>query len=694
MSIEHLRFSPEILRRLGEELVPHPDLGVLELVRNAYDADATLCTISLDDVDQLGGSVRIIDNGDGMDAAAIRSGWLLLGRSSKSSSHRTSSGRRKVGEKGLGRLAALRMGATVDLVTRPTSQPHVEHRLRIKWRDFESVEAVDEVELDLETSPTDRQSGTEIHVEGLERVLNRADIRRLARSLIMLTGPFPATNDFRVELEAPEFAEYEALVRDAYFGECEYHVSAHMSADGRASARLADWNGATVASGKLPLKSDDRYACPRADFELYSFNLSKASFDARHSKESLGVVREWLRVVGGVHLYQRDLRVSPYGDPGHDWLDMNLRRAQSPELRPSTNTSVGRMTVTVDDDTLVPKTDRTGFIENEAFTELRRFGADVLEWMASERLKIRERDRSRDRKRAPRELDAAKAEVSRAVKDLPETVRKDVQSAVTEYQAAVDRQIKTTAEDVLLYRTLGTIGTMSSVFAHETLRPVATIEQTAELLRSRLRRELPGQFDESIAPQLGRIRTAAQTLRAFSELPLRMLARNKRSHQRMDVGRVCAQMLETLGPYLSDLGIDADIEVQGSDLRVLGAVTSLEAVMANLIANAAYFIDQVPESGERKILVRVSAKVHDIEIRVSDSGPGIQGIRLDEIWLPGRTTRRDGSGLGLTIARDSVRDLGGGIEAVRRGALGGAEFLISLPYAPDDLAPPLPFEEG
>lgn len=41
MTTEHLRFSTEMLRRLGEELNPHPDQGVLELVRNAYDADAS-----------------------------------------------------------------------------------------------------------------------------------------------------------------------------------------------------------------------------------------------------------------------------------------------------------------------------------------------------------------------------------------------------------------------------------------------------------------------------------------------------------------------------------------------------------------------------------------------------------------------------------------------------------------------------
>ena len=47
MSKAQIRFSPDILRRLGEELNPSPDKGILELVKNAYDADAMVCTVSL-----------------------------------------------------------------------------------------------------------------------------------------------------------------------------------------------------------------------------------------------------------------------------------------------------------------------------------------------------------------------------------------------------------------------------------------------------------------------------------------------------------------------------------------------------------------------------------------------------------------------------------------------------------------------
>src|SRR4051812_9600689 len=81
LTADHLRFSTQMLRRLGEELNPHPDQGILELVRNAYDADATKCTVELVATHDAGGTVRVTDDGTGMTVKGIRDGWLVLGTS-------------------------------------------------------------------------------------------------------------------------------------------------------------------------------------------------------------------------------------------------------------------------------------------------------------------------------------------------------------------------------------------------------------------------------------------------------------------------------------------------------------------------------------------------------------------------------------------------------------------------------------
>ena len=122
MSTARIRFSADILRRLGEELNPHPDKGIVELAKNSYDADATWSRIELLETDRAGGVIIVTDDGDGMTPAEIERGWLVPGSSSKDAARRTRLGRIPAGSKGLGRLAALRMGSSA-LLTNQTPDP-------------------------------------------------------------------------------------------------------------------------------------------------------------------------------------------------------------------------------------------------------------------------------------------------------------------------------------------------------------------------------------------------------------------------------------------------------------------------------------------------------------------------------------------------------------------------------------------
>ena len=122
MKTAHLRFSPDILKRLGEELNPFLDKGILELAKNAYDADAIHCTITLEHIEHPGGQVTVTDDGKGMSVDNVLSGWLVLGHSGKSTKKQTKLGRVPSGSKGLGRLAALRLGKQAQMTTQPKGE--------------------------------------------------------------------------------------------------------------------------------------------------------------------------------------------------------------------------------------------------------------------------------------------------------------------------------------------------------------------------------------------------------------------------------------------------------------------------------------------------------------------------------------------------------------------------------------------
>jgi signal transduction histidine kinase len=690
MATERLRFAPEMLARLGEELIPHPDLGIVELARNSYDADAESCEVRLHNVGEPGGTIIVSDVGDGMTLESIRDGFLLLGRSAKVEDAVTAGGRRKVGEKGLGRLAALRLGRSAIVRTRPRVEPQREHVVRIDWERYDKATAIEEVGLEVTTRETNELPGTTIEIRDLRAPLTDADVRRLARSLVMLTGPFPdKSDDFSVVLHAPEFSELQQVVEAGFFEAAHYILKATLDENGQAAAYLVDGTGTIIASGDhfavasaSEMGNHSGYLAPPAELEVWMFNRTKPSFNTQMTPALRKAYLAWLDEVGGVHFYQRGLRVHPYGDRGYDWLDMNVLQKRNPEERPGTNNSVGRLKVVSDNGTLVPKTDRSGFVENTAFTELKEFVRAALEWAADVRLQRRDKRKIEEKKKTREKVKETHDRVDAALKLVPESVRPLVQQAVREDRAAMEERLEVVENDLMLYRTLSTVGTTTAVFAHETLRPVDTIEQMVGSIATRGERALGGErFASLLADPVELIKKSAASLQTFAELPLELLKQRKRKWRDVDVNLIVQDIVESFDPYFSDARVSVSTDLaEDPPALVRSTIASVEAILANFLANSvAAFTSPQNQSPERVIVVRTETSQDFVTLGVLDSGPGITNISKEDVWKPGKSTRNEGTGMGLTIVRDIVLDLKGQVWAVEHGELGGAEFYVSFP---------------
>lgn len=678
---EHYRFAPDIFSRLGEELIPNPEQGIIELVKNSYDADARTCTVQLKGTDTKGGTVLISDDGIGMDASDISNGWLVLGRSTKASAREPTrkSGRLPVGDKGIGRLAALRQGSQAILITRPEKEPGIEYRLTIDWSKFDEVDVVEDVLFNIERRKTDKVHGTDIIIHNLQIKLGRREVQRLARELVLLADPFENRFGFYPRLIAPGFSDLEKRVRDAYFEDAEYHLKARLDGEGRAEAWVLDWKGEVLFHTDHDGLSKQPYETAAADFDLWVFLLRSKQFSAR--KATITEVRNWLSVVSGVHLYHRGLRVRPYGDPGHDWLEMNLARARSPEERPSTNTSIGKVVVDDPDDLLIQKTDRIGFIEDVAFSELRRFAIDASDWMAKERLRVAEKRRQKARSEAPRHVGIAKAELDSAIEEeVPEESRPVVRRKVEKYDRAVKRNIKSLREDLQIYRSLATAGTTAAVFAHESSRPITLLTKVAGMIEDQGQKRLKSQYSGVLERPVAMLYQIADALKNFARFPLYLLEREKRQAGSVDVHDMIDDIVELFRPFFDDAKIDLVTEKVDRKPYVYGSVALLEAIIANLLTNTinAFNVEGARNIG-RRVIIRTELSGDHLLLRVLDNGLGIKGIGLDEIWLPGKTTTPGGTGFGLTIVKDSVADLDGEVHAIANGELGGAEFVVKLP---------------
>ena len=684
MTTERLRFSPSILQRLGEELLPQRDHAIVELIRNSYDADAVHCRVELFGVDQPGGSIRVSDDGVGMDLEAIRSGWLVVGSSNKPSGTLTALGRRPVGEKGLGRLSALRMGGKVTLKTRHGSKPRTELQLTINWEEYDQSAAVEDILLEILEIRTEEPQGTSVEIRDIALPFDRVEVENLSRALLLLADPFDDSQGFHPELVASEFSDLERKVRNSYFDDAVLHLVSELDSMGTARIQVDEpRSGQMRWTGVQPNSAKKKYHTAPAKFELWTFLLDRRSL--AHRSSTLEEVTEWLGVVGGVHLYHRGLRVHPYGDPGHDWLDMNLLRVRNPELRPSTNTSIGRVIVPDPEQVLTEKTDRTGFIEDGAFQELKHFARDSLEWMARQRVAERDNRRRQTRTRAPTRVAKADEDLREEISRLPAQERESVSKAVDRLRTARRQEGRALREDLQLYRTLASLGTTVALFAHESGKPVSQIKQMAGSIERRAKEALGPTYKAVLEGPVRIIQNSARALESYASFPISVLRREKRYLGVVDVHDVITDMVDLFGPFLEDSKISCNIDLCGGDPKIWGSVAALESVLSNLITNAITAFNEHPVHEQRKLVVRTQLMTGNVLIAVSDSGPGIVGIPVEEIWLPGRTSTPGGTGLGLTIVRDTVDELGGRVEVLKNGDLGGAELIVFLPlFGGDD----------
>jgi len=139
-------------------------------------------------------------------------------------------------------------------------------------------------------------------------------------------------------------------------------------------------------------------------------------------------------------------------------------------------------------------------------------------------------------------------------------------------------------------------------------------------------------------------------------------------------------MRETI-QFLSSLAIGRKVElvsvISPNPLPISGDRIQLQQVILNLAVNAIDAMKDTPLE-KRSITVRTSREQNFAELTVSDRGPGIPEDKLKEVFEPFFTSKAEGMGMGLSIARTIVEAHNGQIWAENQDS-GGASFRIRIP---------------
>ena len=680
-----LQFRPRarILQLLGDELIGSPRLAVFELVKNAYDADAETVRVALNNVERRDASIVVEDDGDGMTLEVIRDIWLVPGHDHRSRQRkelrRTRLNRLPLGEKGVGRFAAHKLGNRIELVTRARERP--ECVVSIDWaaliRETNLADAVVQVVTRDPISFLGSKTGTRITISELRgRGWTRGEVRRLHRQITSIASPFTSRSDrFEASLEAPghedwvtDLPDVDVLLRRAPW---------------RFRFRFAggrfDWNYSFRGVPGINLerrdiaKTDEPLLIPRErDLDELGIDPGARRRLARpvaaDAAISTGIgpvagwfyvfdrdrevlqrlpesqfVRNYLDENGGIRVYRDDVRVYNYGEPGDDWLGLDLRRVNAPARNISRNIVIGAVDLSLEaSGGLVEKTNREGFVENLEFRQLQRIVTGALTPLEVERKK----DKERIRRLATSGGDAETTRIKRPLQELRAAVRgSEVAAKVEPLVDKVERDYDE-LRDAMLRAGLSGVG-LAIVF-HE-------VEQGVRALCDLIEK---GGDHETIRT---RARELARVLGGFADLlrkgKRRVGSLNHLIHRVHDINRVRFRKHR--------VALHCPVLDRGAPDAMSSFVFGLAlGALNNLIDNAFYWLrvrwpEENTDPPGRAIYVNVNRELAEgPALVVADTGPGYTDDP-EELTRPFFSRRPEGMGVGLYYA-NLVMELGDG----------------------------------
>ena len=199
------RVHASLIYKLGESLIADEVTALSELIKNSYDADATICSlvISSDYIEEINGRkckgyIELSDNGCGMDLTTIINGWLTLSNSPKKKMKKEQKTTAKfhrypLGDKGLGRLSVQKLGRYMHMITK-TADSNIEYCVVIPWGDFLKNTTIDQIPVTIEKQTVNSsKSYTKIVIKDLVDPMmwgQSEQISLLTNSINKIVSPF------------------------------------------------------------------------------------------------------------------------------------------------------------------------------------------------------------------------------------------------------------------------------------------------------------------------------------------------------------------------------------------------------------------------------------------------------------------------------------------------------------------------
>lgn len=712
-----IRPAARLLKTIGQDLIKDVYAAIVELVKNAYDADSPDAIIQFEyNEDNKLLLIRVQDHGHGMNYDTVVDKWLVPATDDKLLRKRSNKGRVLQGRKGIGRFAAAILGERVLL---ETTFDGVTTSLILDMEKLDNIKFLDELELDIEIENTGKANGTIIEIEKecvspdqVKAIWNPQQLRKLFVELRSLTAPeevykvasdqgFDIEHDsFNMKLAFGEFpvAEYSNRqihikpfsVLDLY----DYKISGKVNSLGDAVLFFDNQNVPSISPEKInikiPLESQSESHYPGdifIDLRVYDRdtesidNIIKRGLKDPDTGKFVGKMeaRRILDEYYGVGIYREQFRIRPYGEQVFDWLDLDKKRVQNPSFKIGHNQIIGFVYIRPEEVSgLQEKSARDGLVENGFYYGLIAVVSQAVRELEARRYNYREKALRGGRSRSLEDdinllfdFDGTKSRISKELDELgvPPSHRKSFEAVVSKVlegekqkKSEYARRIR---ETIAIYQGQATLGKITHVLLHEGRKHIKYISETVPRIS-----KWASQLVSSPAPDTERLlqeRSEKVVVHAkglaFLFKKIEPLARTRRSPNK--ILKIKNEIENSFSIFMSEIdagNIGLNIVIEDSEVAVNANEMDIITIFSNLIENSIFWLG-CSENKNKEIKVHGVREKNTFIVEFSDTGPGFQGGNMELMFEPGYSMKPNGTGLGLALAGEAMSRVGGKIEA-------------------------------
>lgn len=746
---EQLTIRPyaRLLTMLGDQLIKNEQIAVTELMKNSYDADADWVRVSFENFGkdykiQSDSRIVIEDNGRGMTHDVITNAWMNPATPNKFTKdvneQRTPCGRVIQGEKGIGRFAMLKLGKTIEMVTRPEGKD-VEYKLVFDFNKYdddfltenekEKEIFLDDLGFELEEAAPNvfvsrditfgnrtfsgsvNAKGTRIVISNLRGAWSEKKFKSLSDSFERFGGLFG--NQAVEDVEERQVKEFTiGLIHNGQYLLNEHRLDSLASLIEQ-KAVFAVENGVYDNENKqlrytlngLPrsLDFDDPYVKALrvfrdrfllddkktyreiSDFGPFSFEFYIFDFNAKdESRFFLNRKQKDILKEHRVYLLRDGIRVQPYGEPTDDWLMIDMDRGTiSAGDYFSNDQLVGRVNITKADNIhLKDKTNREGLIDDENYTQ---DFICVIKTLLSYLRRTDYRHYQENQKKKDSIEKQRKDAVKKAIETLAEQFsdNKTASTLITQLKSSYENEKRYLLERAERTESLAAVGLSVETTSHDIMLMMNRgLDALSKLMKDSMSDNFdPSALSEELQKLYGIFSYVGNQLQDMQQL----FVSAKQRRKRIRVKDLLDKVIRLYSNIMNRNGIEVKVDIIGSPLVAVCTDADLLQLLINLFDNSVYWLTV---TGKPKKSILVILDGNSQQMLFSDDGCGIledDAPYIFDAFYSGKG--EEGKGLGLYISKKAMERNDYTIRLAEfsdEKKLSGANFVIPFVKQPQD----------